>query len=204
MPKTKEQYEQIKLERKNAILKGALYLFAINGYNSTTSDDISKFVGCSHGLLYHYFLTKDDLFNELFEEIIKTTNREIISNINFEEKPSYLIKDILDAYLSAIKNEDDRYACVIYLLLNLHLQRKYLPKQKNSDPAKRIPDILINTIEKGKQSGEFEVDNTKEVVIAILSMLKGLSFTRIHLGSKDFRCPSSEIISRMVMNRRSV
>mgnify|MGYP003305796228 CR=1 FL=1 len=123
MPKTKEQFEAIKEERRQAILKGALYLFAIQGYNSTTMDEISKYVECSHGLLYHYFPTKDALFEELFDKVIKVKHREIIQHINRDEDPKFLIKDLLDAYLFALKSNNDEYACVLYLLLNIHLQK---------------------------------------------------------------------------------
>ena len=201
MPKTKEQYEAIKLERRNAILNGALYLFAIHGYNATTSESISKYVNCSHGLVYHYFPTKEKLFEELFESVIKIKHREIIKNIDFDEDPRFLIKDLLDAYLNALKSEDDQYACVIYLLLNIHLQKKYIPKPKNSDSRKRMYDLFETTIEKGKAQGLFYDDNLKESIIAILAMLKGLSFTRIHGGVKNFKCPSSEIISRLIIKR---
>lgn len=199
MPKTKEQCEQIKIERKNAIMAGALYLFAVQGYNSTTSDNISKYVNCSHGLLYHYFPTKEKLFEELFETTIKVKHREIISKIDINEEPKFLLMDLLDAYLNALKNPDDQYACVMYLILNLHLQKKFMPKPKNTDPNYKMYDLFFNTIEKGKSSGVFNVRNTKESIIAILALLKGLSYTRINQGYKDFKCPSSEIISRMII-----
>lgn len=199
MPKTKEQYEAIKAERKKAILSGALYLFALQGYNSTTSDNISKYVQCSHGLLYHYFPTKEQLFEELFENVIKVKHREIIANVDITENPKYLLKDLLDAYLNALKNPNDEYACVIYLLLNIHLQKKYIPKPKNTDPNYKMYDLFFNAIENGKQQEVFYPNNTKEMLIAILAMLKGLSFTRINQGYKDFRCPSSDVISRMIM-----
>ncbi len=199
MPKSKEQFEAIKEERRQAILNGSLYLFALQGYNKTTMDEISKYVECSHGLLYHYYPTKDGLFEELLNGVIKEKQREIINNIDIEEPAKFLIKDLLDAYLSALKNENDEYACVIYLLLNIHLQKKYMPKIKNVDQRFRIGDLFINAIEKGKETAVFKNDNTRDLVIAILAMLKGLAFSRINMGAKDFRCPSSEIISRMVM-----
>lgn len=203
MPKTKEQFEEIKLQRKQAILNGALYLFALQGYSSTTSDQIAKLVGCSHGLLYHYFPTKDDLFCDLFEEIIKVKHREIIKNINFNENPKFLLKDLLDSYLNALKDKDDQYACVIYLLLNIHLQKKYLPKPKNADPKLTMYELFNQTITQGQTLKIFKEDDTRKLIIAILAMLKGLSFTRIHQGYKEFKCPTSDIISRMIIKERS-
>jgi AcrR family transcriptional regulator len=50
MPKTPEQNQQIKEERKARILNTALRLFALRGYDSVVVNDITKESECSHGL----------------------------------------------------------------------------------------------------------------------------------------------------------
>ena len=59
MPKTKEQFEQIRNERINTILESALTLFAYKGYDAVNLDEVTKEANCSHGLLYHYFKGKE-------------------------------------------------------------------------------------------------------------------------------------------------
>ena len=199
MPKTKEQYEAIKLQRKQEILNGALYLFALNGYHATSSDSITKYVGCSHGLLYHYFPTKELLFDELFEGVIKTKHREIIKNIDFSEDPKFLVLDILDAYLNALKNPDIQYACVIYLVLNLHLQDRYIPSSNKLSETKELLELVQKAIERGKATGVFVSDNLDESKISIMALLKGLAYTRIHSDIKKFKCPSSNLIARLIL-----
>jgi len=199
MPKTKEQNEAIKLERRNAILKGALFLFALRGYDSTSSDSISKFIGCSHGLLYHYFPSKEALFTELFNEVIQKKHRLLIENIDLNENPKFLLKDLLDTFLNALRSPDDEAACVMYLLLNIHLQKQYIPKPKSINDNLTYLALFTNVIERGKEEKVFYNNNTKELVVSILAMLKGLSFTRINLSYKHFKCPTSDIIARMII-----
>ena len=67
MPRTPEQNANIRDKRKAKILKKALKLFAINGFDNVTVDDITEAANCSHGLLYHYFNTREDIYNELLE-----------------------------------------------------------------------------------------------------------------------------------------
>ena len=204
MPKTKEQYEAIKQERRKNILKSALYLFAVYGYNGVTTDCLSKLVGCSHGLIYHYFPTKEALWDEMFEEMVKPKNSEILSSVNFEQKSKFVIQDLIEAYINAISNKDSEYACVIYLLLNIHLQRSVLPRPKASNPRKRVFEVFFEVIEKGQKEGEFYQNNTKELVIAILSALKGLSYTRIFEGYEKFKAPKTEIYVRMIVKGNNI
>ena len=44
-----------------------LRLFATRGFDEVTIDAISIESGCSHGLIYHYFEKKDDIFNALLK-----------------------------------------------------------------------------------------------------------------------------------------
>ena len=57
-----------KEKRKNEILAGGLDLFIRRGYTSTKISDIAKQVGMSTGLLFHYFESKEKLYEALIQE----------------------------------------------------------------------------------------------------------------------------------------
>lgn len=65
MPRTKDQFQEIKENRRTEILKASLPLFSLQGYDAVKIDDITKSCGCSHGLFYHYFTSKEDLFQTM-------------------------------------------------------------------------------------------------------------------------------------------
>jgi AcrR family transcriptional regulator len=54
-----------KEKRRQDIHKAALNLFIRKGYEATKISDIAEKVGMSVGLLYHYFKSTEDLYNEL-------------------------------------------------------------------------------------------------------------------------------------------
>ena len=201
MPKSKEQFEKIKEERKKTIIDGAIFLFATKGYNSVTTDEITKHVNCSHGLLYHYFKNKEGLFYEVMENHVFPKIDEIIAPVNFDQKPKFVLQDILDAYLQALKSEDNAYACDLYLVLNLHLQKQLPAPPQRKNRRKKIYEYFEEVIELGKKQGDFVSCSTKEMVIAYLAMLQGLAYNRIFLGSKKFMCPKSDILMRMIIKK---
>lgn len=68
MPRTPEQIELIRKDRKEAIMKTALEEFATHGYESTSISMIAKKVGVSKGLMYNYFDSKEKLLSSIMEE----------------------------------------------------------------------------------------------------------------------------------------
>jgi len=196
MPKTKEQFEQIRNERINTILESSLKLFVMKGYEAVTLDEVSKAADCSHGLLYHYFNNKKDLYLAVIDKIVMPYMREVVMGISLEQKAKYAAHDLLEAVLRRIKMVDDRNPWIIYLFLNIHLQKNLF----NKKVSERTPTFqcVESIIQRGQQEGDFNDHNSVELAISILSTIKGLAFTRIHIGYKRFLCPSSDIIIRML------
>ncbi|MDH5382740.1 MAG: TetR/AcrR family transcriptional regulator [Cyclobacteriaceae bacterium] len=88
-PRTKEQFEEIRKESKDKILKVAVVLFAEKGYASTSISQISKNAGISKGLIYNYFESKEDLLRQmilgLFEEMMPRFDLKDIKKLTREK-----------------------------------------------------------------------------------------------------------------------
>jgi AcrR family transcriptional regulator len=65
MPRTPEQNEKIRNEKKQAILDVAMKLFAEKGYAATSTNEIVKEANISKGLLYNYFESKEDILKTI-------------------------------------------------------------------------------------------------------------------------------------------
>lgn len=67
MPRSIEQYETIRKEKRELILDTALILFTENGFHQTSIEQIARKACISKGLTYNYFESK----NAILEEILK-------------------------------------------------------------------------------------------------------------------------------------
>ena len=65
MPRTAEQFEEMRQESRDRILAAALELFARRGYAAATVREIATAAGVSQGLLYNYFDGKADLLRSI-------------------------------------------------------------------------------------------------------------------------------------------
>lgn len=94
MPRTKEQFEDMRGKSKKKMMDTALEFFSQYGYHATSISKIAKEAGIAKGLVYNYFGSKEELlseiikrevnqFNELFHAFTKeaVTKNDVISLI---------------------------------------------------------------------------------------------------------------------------
>ncbi|MEO1651908.1 MAG: TetR/AcrR family transcriptional regulator [Bacteroidota bacterium] len=104
-PRTLEQLEIIKQNRKKEILDVALKLFASKSHQNTRIEDITKAAGISKGLFYNYFASKDKLLEELVQlvfsemaesvQLILSYDTEKDDAVEVITKTLYLMRDSL-------------------------------------------------------------------------------------------------------------
>ena len=70
MPRTTKQFENMRSERREAILDAALQVFAEQGYHNASISQISAEAGVSKGLMYNYFESKEELLKILIGSLL--------------------------------------------------------------------------------------------------------------------------------------
>jgi len=76
-------------EKQERIINAAMKEF-LSGFKAAATDTIVREAGISKGLLFHYFGTKENLYNYLISHAVKTIKTEFLSLINSHQP------DILD------------------------------------------------------------------------------------------------------------
>ncbi|WP_134686732.1 TetR/AcrR family transcriptional regulator [Brevibacillus migulae] len=168
MNKKKQQTEQT----KKKIADASRILFMQKGYKATSIEDIVKATGYSGGNIYYHFKSKEGLFLHLIE----------IWNREWEE--NWLAKEHL--YPTTI---DKLYGMAEHLAIDYlnHPLTKAADEffdmsEKSSDVEERINEMVNGYIDfnrqllqKGLDSGEFEITNVTGVAIILDSLLFGLN-----------------------------
>ena len=62
-----ERFFDLKKDRQDRIINGAMRIFAENGYRHASTDEMVSAAGISKGLLFHYFKSKKGTFRFLYE-----------------------------------------------------------------------------------------------------------------------------------------
>ncbi|MGN7469740.1 TetR/AcrR family transcriptional regulator [Brevibacillus sp. SAFN-007a] len=75
MPRSKEQNEEIRVQRKEAIMQGALAVYVEKGYAAADIKDVALRAGVARGLVYYYYKDKRSLFRDLFAHMFQLSNK---------------------------------------------------------------------------------------------------------------------------------
>ncbi len=91
-------------DKQELIIDAALEVFREKGYANARMADIARRAGVSYGLVYHYFGSKEVLFNLIVEtwwnDLYSMLAREKLSAGPFRDKLIHIIQFFLDTYRS--------------------------------------------------------------------------------------------------------
>lgn len=202
MPKTAKQFQEIKDERRNLILVTSLRLFAVRGYDSTTISDITTAAACSHGLFYHYFSSKEEVFHVLIENSLEKSSRpDLVSHLDREkDSPTLIIRAGLSWVLSELVKPDSDFPYYLYIFLNIHFQ-KTIPAPRKANAQRKHPFLIVrDLVKRGQEIGEFEKGDPNEYAMILFALLRGITYARV-TTPQEFHAPSVDVILNLFLRK---
>jgi len=190
------------MEKKQAILKTAARLFAVQGFEATTTIQIASEAGATEPLIYYHFKGKDDLFTR----IIDATFSEYFSRLDALEKnqvsPFAQIQKLIELQYDIAEEMPDE----VQLIANACPARLNDPEDICAGNLKeyrsRLLGYLTRSISQGIKSGEFVQVPVQETSIMILSVINGIvRYRKMNQDpKKNLREASVEFCRRSLMN----
>ena len=141
-------------EKRRLILEASVRVFARKGYHTSRVGDIAEEAGIAHGLLYHYFSSKEEVletvFRENWSELIEAFRRVEAS----EEPPLEQLEGIAKILLRSWRNDPDLVSVMVReVARSQHLQGQV-------DEITEGFQIIQRVIERGQADGSLrsEID----------------------------------------------
>lgn len=125
-PKTPSQNQKIREETRQKIKDAAFELFAEQGFTQTSVSSIAQQAGKSKGLIYHYFDSKEEILQAIFDDLTELGDQAM----DFPEglEPKGELKYLLETIFGYIRESSE----VIRLMMALALQPDAVAKLKSS------------------------------------------------------------------------
>lgn len=117
MPRTKEQFEEIREKTRGLILKHSLKLFAETGYAGTSMNDIAKSAGISKGLAYNYFESKQEIAQAIMHEAFREFE-EMGAIFKQMEDPFEAVKQFITFSFNMIEKDPEKYR--LFMMFAMH------------------------------------------------------------------------------------
>ncbi len=107
--------------RKAAIIEAALDCFTRYGYDGATNKLIAEAAGMkSAGIIYHYFPSKEDLFQACLERVSAfDTMRDTVA-ANQNDPPDIFLRKVGIAYLTMMRNDQRLVRLFLLVMSSVH------------------------------------------------------------------------------------
>ena len=116
-PRTKEQNQEIREQTRKQIIEAAFELFANEGYAKTSIASVAKSADVSKGLIYHYFSSKQEILEAIFDQLVQLGDQMIRFPEGFTAKDK--IRQIIEQTFAFFEHQSG----VGKLMLSLAMQR---------------------------------------------------------------------------------
>jgi AcrR family transcriptional regulator len=188
-PRSKEQYQDIRDSRKNQILDAALKVFAKRGLAATKITDISSEANLSHGLVHHYFKSKEEIFIEVTRQTIEKSSTAFTKIANLEASPLEIIKIITERNILTTDVEENALRWLF--MINLTISDVVPQEAKMLSASSYAPlNMITELIRKGQSLGEIVGGEPERLTVAYWAMIQGLILFRYN---KELNLPMPEI-----------
>jgi AcrR family transcriptional regulator len=156
--------------RKKEIVDTAERLFLEYGYEETPVEMIIKDVGIAKGTFYYYFRSKDELLDELVENLIEEVTGSI-KRISEDEEGDPLLKIFkVSRYFRNLGVSKQKLTDYLHEDRNIHLHHRV---EKKVLPV--MAACYSKLIEQGNEEGIFKVNYPYETAVGILGAANYLS-----------------------------
>jgi AcrR family transcriptional regulator len=139
-------------DKRRLILDAAVRVFARRGYHTSRVGDIAEEAGVAHGLLYHYFRSKEELLETIFRETWRDLLGAVLSVEKTDESAPEQLAGIAKILLRSWRRDPDLVRVLVReVTRSSHLQQRI-------DEIEAAFSGLERIIARGQEEGEFRPD----------------------------------------------
>jgi AcrR family transcriptional regulator len=166
-----------KIGRKTEIIKAARYLFHTKDYDTTTMQNIMEYLDIAKGTIYHYFKSKEDLFEAVIEDITEENIAEMqrlfpeLKGNALEKIEALMLKGNLSSE-KLLEELHKRANAAIHLRILITILQKQAP-------------LYAALIIQGCKEGLFQTQHPLECIEMILFSVQFLTDMGIHSWTSE-------------------
>lgn len=161
---------------RNKIIDVARVLFAKNGLENTTMNDIATASGKGRRTLYTYFKSKEEIYQAVIEDEMDRLSERMNEVAKNDMEPEDKLVELIYTHLHMIKEAVQRNGNLrAEFFRNIMLVQSV---RKNFDQNEQ--KLFTNIIAEGVRSGRFEVESIPLSVDILHYSVKGLEVPFIH------------------------
>lgn len=195
MPRTPQQNQLLKEERRGALLRAAREVFARKGLAASKMTDLAAAAGISYGLVYHYFPDKESVFAALVEEAVQEGLQLLAAARQGPGTPWEQLQELCARLLERVREEPS----VPLILVQAHASES-VPRPVEEALARystRFFQQLVELLEAGQEAGQVVDLPAPELAWTLLATVQGLALTQLLPRVSNTPFPSAHTVLRL-------
>jgi AcrR family transcriptional regulator len=182
MPRSPADNQRLKDERRAAILAAARGVFARKGLASTKISDLAAAAGLSHGLVYHYFESKEAVYAAIVESVLDEATGDIVRYADGPGQPAERLRAIVEHMLARGEREPETLTLVVQAFV-----AESVPDGVRARLVRFAGDAqaaIAALFAEGQATGEFDAgQDARELTALLFAAIHGLAIARlVNLG----------------------
>ena len=151
-------------DKREAILRAAIRVFANNGYFNSKVADIARAAGVADGTVYLYFKSKEEILHSIFDRKMEDAIAEGRKQIDGVSDPREKLRRIANLHLERLGADRD---LAVVFQVELRGSTKFMEEFSAAGFAEYL-GLIRSTIEEGQRTGIFRADLNAKVAAKIL------------------------------------
>jgi TetR/AcrR family fatty acid metabolism transcriptional regulator len=139
-------------EKRRALLAAAVRVFARSGYHGARVGDIAEEAGVAHGLLYHYFDSKEEVLRAIFRENWGVLLERFRAVEGSEEPAGEKLEGLAKILLRTWRNDPG----LVTVMVREVARSRHL--QEEVDAVREAFAIVERIVRQGQEEGSFRGD----------------------------------------------
>jgi AcrR family transcriptional regulator len=140
------------VDKRQVILDAAVRVFARKGFHTSRVGDIAEEAGIAHGLLYHYFSSKDEVLRTVFSQAWSRLLAALHAVEAGGEPAPEQLRKVAAILLRTWRDEPD----LVRVLVREVARSPHLAEQV--DEVREALLVVQRVIERGQEEGTFRAD----------------------------------------------
>ena len=140
------------VDKRQVILDAAVRVFARKGFHTSRVGDIAEEAGIAHGLLYHYFSSKDEVLRTVFSQAWSRLLAALHAVEAGGEPAPEQLRKVAAILLRTWRDEPD----LVRVLVREVARSPHLAEQV--DEVREAFLVIQRVIERGQEEGTFRAD----------------------------------------------
>ena len=151
-------------DKREAILRAAIGVFAHNGYFNSKVADIAREAGVADGTVYLYFKSKEEILHSIFDRSVEEAVAEARQQLEQISDPKEKLRRIALLHLERLGSDRD---LAVVFQVELRGSTKFMEEFSAAGFAEYLT-LIRTSFEEGQKAGVFRQDLNAKIVAKIL------------------------------------